>query len=473
MVNRFIMQKIHYTKGILLITVLGMLFISCKKSFLEILPKGRIIATKTTDYDLLLNQLDLINIPSASQVLLGDEVSFIEPFWTGATFKEKQLFKWEPNLYNADEDASETLIPTRNLYVYNKIINEVMDATEGTDLIKKSIQAEAYAGRAWTNFLLIQYFGKPYNQATAATDAGFPLILNADINGKDFSRATVQQIYDQIIADLTTAIPNIASDGVPFRTRMSKCAAQGILAKVYIFMGRYEEALPLLNQSIANLPKSAVATSLVNYTTAFQGAPTTVNDIENIYSKNTSYPYAQAGNRLLWLTPAVASLFQPTDQRFIRQYLSLTFPNGLKLYKRTITATYNNGLRVPDLYLLRAEVKARLNDLAGAKADVEFLRQNRLPAADVAVPPTVAQDKLLLLKFVIEERIREFAVTGYRWFDMRRLSVDPLFGSSSFQHVVYNASGELSETFNFKPERFVLRFSPKILSENPSLVDNP
>ena len=466
-------KKYKYLNTLLLVFVLLTTLASCKKSFLEILPKGRIIATKTSDYDLLLNQLDLINIPSNSQVLLGDEISFIEPGWTGATFKEKQLFKWEPDLYNADEDASETLIPTRNLYIYNKVINEVMDATEGTELTKKSIQAEAYAGRAWTNFLLIQYFGKPYQASTAATDPGFPLINQADINAKNFTRASVQQIYDLIVSDLTNAIPNITSVGVPFRSRMSKAAAQGILAKVYIFMGKYEEALPLLNASIDNLSKSAVNTSLVNYTTAFQGSPTIVNDIENVYAKNMSYPYASAGNRLLWLTPEAAALFKASDQRLIRLYLSTTFPNGLKLYKRTVTGTYNIGLRVPDLYLLRAEVKARLEDLAGAKADVELLRQNRMPAADVPVPAAIAANKPALLKFIIEERIREFAVTGYRWFDMRRLSVDPLFGTNTFQHLVYNATGVVSETFNFKPERFVLRFSPKIMSENPTLQNNP
>jgi len=468
------MKKIYnYTRNLLLITLMLAVLSSCKKSFLEILPKGKIIATKTSDYDLLLNQLDLINIPTTSATVMGDEVSAIEPQWAGATFKEKQLFKWEGDLYNSDEDASETLIPTRNLYVYNKIINEVMGATEGTEVTKKSIQAEAYAGRAWTYFLLIQHFGKPYNPATAATDPGFPLILNADINARDFTRASVQQIYDQIISDLTAAIPNIINDGVPFRSRMSKAAAQGILAKVYVFMGRHAEALPLLNESISNLTKSLVNTTLVNYNTSFQGSPTTVNDLENVYSKNMSYPYGGASNRLLWLTPEVAALYGATDTRLIRLFLATTFPNGLKLYKRTNTLSYNIGLRVPELYLLRAEVKARTEDRAGAVADLLFLRQNRMPATDAAVPAAAAAEKMPLLQFIMEERIREFAVTGYRWFDMRRLSVDPLFSMPVYQHKVYNATGVVSETFNLKPERFVFKFSPKVRAENPTLIDNP
>ncbi len=467
------MRKIYsHIRNFMLIALLATALSSCKDSFLEILPKGKVIATKTADYDLLLNQLDLINIPSFSQVLMGDEVSFVEPGWTGASFKEKQLFKWEGDLYNSDEDASETLIPTRNLYIYNKIINEVMESTEGSEVTKKSIQAEAYAGRAWANFLLIQYFGKPYNAATAATDPGFPLITQADINQNNFNRASVQQIYDQIISDLTTAIPSIISDGVPFRSRMSKCAAQGILAKVYVFMGRYSEALPLLNDAVNNLSKSLVTTTVVNYNTSFQGSPTTVNDLENIYSKNMSYAYGSAGNRLLWLTPEAAALFDPTDTRLTRLFLSGTF-GSQTLYKRTNTLSYNIGLKVPELYLLRAEVKARLDDRAGAVADLLYLRQNRMPAAVAAVPSEASAAIKPLVQFIMEERIREFAVTGYRWFDMRRLSADALFTMPAYQHRVYNASGVVSETFAFNPERFVFKFSPKILAENPSLEDNP
>ncbi len=466
---------IRHTKRMFLLGVLATFLFSCKDSFLEILPKGRVIASKTTDYDLLFNNLDLINFSSNSQVLMGDEVASIEPQWssTGLTYREKQLFKWEGDIYNIDENAAETLSPVKNLYIYNKVINEVMQSTGGSEETKKSLQAEAYAGRAWCNFLLVNYFGKPYTSATATSELAFPLITEADINAQNFTRATVQQMYDLIISDLTTAIPNLLNEGVPHRVRMSKAAAQGILAKVYIFMGRSEEALPLLDASIASLPKSIVNTTLVDYNTSFQGFPTVVNDLENVYVKNMSNSYIAASNRTLWLTPEAAALFGNTDTRKARLFVSTSFPNGLLLYKRTGTSTANIGVRVPELYLLRAEAKARLENLSGAIEDLTFLRRRRMPEADAAVPAAAASTKLPLLQFIMEERIREFAVNGYRWFDMRRLSVDPLFSSVTYQHRVFNTSGEVSETFTLKPERWVFRISPKIMAENPSLINNP
>ena len=461
-----------YSKNLLLFTLLATILVSCKKSFLEILPKGRIIATKTTDYDLLLNNLDFINMGALSQTLMGDEVVAMEPAWSLLNFKDQQAFKWEADLYNVQEDAVETLVPVKGMYIYNKVVNEVMESTEGAEATKKSLQAEALAGRAWTNFLLVNFYGKPYDAATASTDLGFPLMLNADINATDFRRATVQQIYDQIITDLTTAIPNLTNEGVVHRIRMSKAAAQAILAKVYVFMGRPADALPLLNESIANIAKSPLNTGLVNYNTAWPGFPTVVNDVENAYVKNQANGHLSTNTRLLWFTPEVAALFKPTDTRVTRMQTSATF-GSITLTKRINTTTNNIGVKVSEIYLLRAEVKARLDDLAGAKADVEFLRQHRMPAADVPVPTEIAGSKMPMLQYIFDERIREFGMQGYRWFDMRRLSVDPLFTTPTYQHKVYAADGVVKETYTLKPERFVLRFAPKVLAENPNLQDNP
>ncbi|RZK75624.1 MAG: RagB/SusD family nutrient uptake outer membrane protein [Pedobacter sp.] len=465
--------KYKYSKNLLLLTLLLATLVSCKKSFLEILPKGRVIATKTTDYDLMLNNLDLVNMSANNHVLMGDEVVAIEPTWSLQIFKNKQAFKWEADLYNIEEDAAETLTPVKALYIYNKVIQEVLESTEGTEATKKSLHAEALAGRAWVNFMMVNFYGKPYNAATSGTDLGFPLILKADINGQDFKRATVQEMYDQIILDLNTAIPNLLNDGVAHRIRMSKAGAQGILAKVYMFMGRHSEALPLLNESLANVAKSTLGTGLVNYNTAWPGFPTVVNDVENVYVKNMTNIHISANTRLLYFTPATAALFKPSDTRVTRMQATATFPNGLVLSKRINTTTCNIGVRVPELYLLRAEVKARLEDINGAKADLELLRSNRMPAADVPVPATATTGKMPMLNYVLEERTRELALQGARWFDMRRLSVDPLFTMPVYQHNVYSAAGVVIETYTLKPERFVFRFAPKVRGENPNLIDNP
>ncbi len=468
---------INYIRITALALVLTASF-SCKKSFLEIEPKGKLIASKTADYDLLLNNLDLVNMGTDGHVLLGDELVGVDPYFTGTAARIQHLFKWEDDVYNIDEDAPETLLPIRNLYTYNMIINEVLNSQDGTEAQKKSLQAEALAGRAWTYFLLINYYGKPYKESTAATDPGFPLITEANINGTDFTRASVKEVYDQIVSDLTTAIPNLTSVSVAHRLRMSKSAAQGMLAKVYIFMGKFSEALPLLNSSISTLSNSTALTAmtgLYDFNVVNPGNPTAQNDQENAFSKTIFNVYTSSGSNVVMLTPAAAALYGSSDLRLSRWYASFTFAGSSTVLLRRITgySTYF-GVRVPDLYLLRAEVKARLDDLGGAKADVEALRVKRMPAADAPVPATIASQKVPLLQFIMDERIREFAVQGYRWFDMRRLSVDPLLSlPANTVHQVYSATGTVSATYTLRSERLTLRIPKKIMAENPRMQDNP
>jgi hypothetical protein len=78
------------------------------------------------------------------------------------------------------------------------------------------------------------------------------------------------------------------------------------------------------------------------------------------------------------------------------------------------------------------------------------------------------------VKFIIEERRREFAGQGFRWFDMRRLSVDPLFaGQQQFTHTLYNADGTVKATYQLKPERLVMRFGQALVTQTPGFTNNP
>lgn len=457
------------------LVIIVLVVTSCTKSFLEVKPKGKVIAERTYHYDQMLNNLDLINMgTNMGQVVLGDEVAAVEPQWSVATYREKQLFRFLPDLYSTNEDAVETTLPVKNLYIYNKVIDEVMESTEGSEEQKKSILGEALTGRAWVNFLLVNYYGKPYDPATAATDLAFPLITDANINQTDFPRATVQEMYDLIISDLKAAIPDIISVGVTHPARMSQVAARGILAKVYVFMGKFDEALPLLNEAIDNVSLSTFGTKLLDYNTSFPGFPTAATDLENIISKYTFNSYVGSGTSAFWLTPAATTLYGSTDVRLTRWYDTKTYTNGVKIIKRKGSYSSYIGLRVPELYLLRAEVKARLDDLSGAVADLEYFRKRRMPAAAATVPTAIAAARLSLLQFIMEERIREFAMWGYRWFDMRRLSVDPLFTTPTYKHNVYAETGDVKETFTLDvPKRFVFRIPPKILAENPTMEDNP
>ena len=155
---------------ILLFACLGL--VCCKKSFLEIQPKSKLIATLTSDYDRLLNNVSLMNTALEDMVPLSDDVAALNTYFNNSSFKVQQLFKWEPDAYT-DNQIDAQFVLVKQIYTFNKIINEVPNSLEGTPETKLAIQSEARAGRAWCYLMLINFYGKPYNAATAATDPGF------------------------------------------------------------------------------------------------------------------------------------------------------------------------------------------------------------------------------------------------------------------------------------------------------------
>ncbi|HWV66221.1 RagB/SusD family nutrient uptake outer membrane protein [Chitinophaga sp.] len=459
----------------------------CQKSFLEVTPAGKIIAEKTNDYNLLLNSLTLGNQFMTHSQAMGDEMAAIEPYYSGITLQQQRSFQWEDNIYEPNEDAPEITYPTKALYVYNVVINEVLNSTGGTAGEKEALQAEALAGRAWVYLQLVNTFAKPFNSATAATDPGFPIVKEANVTMNSFPRATVKEVYDFIVDDLKAAIPNLSP--TPYhRFRMSRPAAEALLGKTYLFMGMYNEALEQLTAAMTDLAASTYPVRLYDYNITFgpggQFLPVTIfgptlpnlyNNEESLYSRQTMGDWTTASNALP-LSPATVALYGQSDLR--RNFMStIPYPSGaafpLGMARKAGPFSPIIGMVVPDIYLMRAEVKARLNDLPGAKADIEALRVKRMPAADAPVPDAISTNKNTLVKFILEERIREFAGLGYRWFDMRRLSVDPDFKSTvNTKHIVYSATGEAQSTFTLRPERLTFKIPPKVLSQNPGMVDN-
>jgi tetratricopeptide (TPR) repeat protein len=461
---------------------------SCQDSFLDVLPKGKLIAEKTADYDMLLNTVSLVNMGTYAQALMGDEIASVSSYYSGMNLRDKLLFQWADEINQDNEDAAEMTVPMQNLYLYNKIINEVMDSKEGTETEKKSLRAEALAGRAWTYFLLINYYGKPFDASTASSDPGFPIMTRSDITSNKYTRVSVQNVYDFIIDDLTKAIPDLPE--LTHRLRMSKPAAEGLLGKVYAFMGNFESALKAFNEAFADINEARISLELYNYNTAFTTGgsfypvsatngptyPTAPNNTESLYGKQFTSAIPTTRCQVV-LSPKTLELFGSNDMRlnFYTPYppnSNVLLPLGTK--RRFGPTTVQIGVLLPDLYLLRAECKARMNDLSGAVKDLETLRAKRMPVGDAAIPNSIASNKLSLIQYILEERIREFAEQGFRWFDMRRLSVDPLFTSPTYTHVIYSAEGSIVDTYTLNaPNRLTLRIPPKVISQNPGMENNP
>lgn len=482
-------------KKIILYTAILIGSASCKNSWLELTPQGTTIAEATGDYDKLMNQANYYNAGMYTggwddMQIMGDEVAAESDVFSGNLINDR-LFQWKDTVYSVNDYTNNffnSMLTQR--YAYNLVVAEVMDSKGGTEQQKKELRAQAMATRAWIHFQLVNLYGKPYVASTAATDPGFPVVTAADISLKTYSRGTLQASYDFITKELTDAIPDL--NPVPSsNVRMSKPAAQTFLGKTYMFMGRFTDALPYLQDAL-NSVKTTGMSSLYDYNKEFgpggsflpidpyngpKAPQFTFTDVkESIFYRTFVGLNAEQG---LVLTDQARALFGANDLR-LKLYTNTNL-NGVarasgRLRKFTNWSAYRyirNGLELPELYLLLAECKARVNNLSGAVADVEALRKSRMPAADAAVPSAIAGNQNALIRFIMEERVREFAMDGYRWFDMRRMSVDPVFAGTTFTHTLYNTTNGTSTTYTLQPNRFTLKIPGKIMELNPGMPDNP
>ncbi|RAJ81839.1 SusD-like starch-binding protein associating with outer membrane [Chitinophaga dinghuensis] len=467
-------------------------FISSCNKFLDIVPKGKDTPSTLAQYNGLMNNTNLINLSGTrknadgsetstgvvtASVAMGDDYIASPVYLEQLGMKAINGYKWDAQLYLPSDDAPEWGAFYSQIYNYNLIANNVMATPDTAITKKKAILAEARIGRAYMHFMLANYFGKPYNPATSATDPAVPLVTVADVTQTNFRRSTVQEIYDFVLREILESV-NDLPDQTQNRLRMGKAAGYYILGQVYLYMAKYEDAKGALVKSMDYTKNSSITLQLFNYNTkmsewynpalpAFGASsyPTLQQSDEVIYLKQVillDYVFSNTCG----ISPATMALFDPADQR-LKFFYNRTFMSGvseLPYFSRTAPYSVNYGADMTGLFLMLAECKARTGDLSGAINDIQTFRQSRMPATIAAVN---ISDADMLIKFIIDERKREYAGTGLRWFDMRRLSNDPLFKNVTYTHT-YG-----TETFTLTPERMVLRIPAKILNQNPNMQDNP
>lgn len=486
---------------ILVMPILICITLSGCKKFLEVEPKGKTLAKTLEHYNGLFNNtylngfqnLKFTATSNAATGELGYSFSILgeveAPFYMSddimanpSTFQnytqiKQKSYKWADDIYLPDDNPAEWGTMYIHNYVYNVIANGVMNAEGGTEAEKRALQSEARIARAYMHFWVAQLFAKPYNEGTAANDPGVPIVTEATTEAKGFERASVKEVYDFIIKEINESIPSLNLNTVS-RGRIGQLAAYSILGEVYFNMAKYNEALIPLRKAADLVASSKVNISLYDYNIkandwfipflanmGLSGFPNPYDSFETIYVKQTAAPVYSAFSSLTVLTPETYALFETNDQRKKAFSNKGLFSSSLQLpgYQRSGPLTVNLGATLPNLYLMKAECEARNGQLAEAEKDLETLRENRMPAAEAQVQYA---DQQALVKLILRERLMEFAATGRRWFDMRRLYADPVYNNIRGSRTIEGATYTLNEN------RLTLRIPPMILNYNPSMPNN-
>ncbi|MDR2284306.1 MAG: RagB/SusD family nutrient uptake outer membrane protein [Sphingobacterium sp.] len=296
------------------------------------------------------------------------------------------------------------------IYRANAIIKGVEEG-DFEDEIKRRALGEAHFMRSLWYFHMVNLFG----------DA--PLITGLDLDKNKLApRGSVASIYDLIVADLKAAVellPPNYSVGKIQRVRANKWAATALLARVYLYLGKYSEAESLASDVIEQNGVYKLSSNLNSVFT--HGSDETIFAIDVSLSGATyvgSMTIPNPGTTpAIVIHPTLLSLFEAGDKRKIAWIGFSAGQDFLSKFKvRSGSGNeYDVVLRLPEQYLIRAEARAQLENIQGAEDDINKVRQ-RANVSNVKL----TDKNQALLAVEKERRMEYFGEWSHRWFDLKR-----------------------------------------------------
>ncbi|HEY0176252.1 MAG TPA: RagB/SusD family nutrient uptake outer membrane protein, partial [Pedobacter sp.] len=288
---------------------------------------------------------------------------------------------------------------------------------------------------------LSQVFAPPYLPSTAASELGIPLRLESDVNIPS-KRSTLQQTYDQILADLKEAeglLPNSAL----YITRPSKNATDALLARIYLSMEDYPNALLYADKSLK------LSSALIDFNTI---SPT-ASPLLPVYAANPEmliHSSIGGTNTAMFVDRDFYDSYAANDLR-----KTIYYTDNVTSVVMRATYFYTSswdGLANDEMYLIRAEAYARTGKPTEAMADLNTLLKNRY--VNTVVNPymnrTAASADDALVQ-ILTERRKELNRRGLRWSDLRRLNHDDRF-KTTITHVLGG------KTYTLEPNSYKYTF---------------
>ena len=362
----------------------------------------------------------------------------------------------------------------------------------------------AFFYRAYSYLFLARYFGDAYNAATAGTDLSVPLVTVYDQNARP-ARATQQQIYDQVKADLDSAailLKGRVPDGKFPIIRPTIDAVYALYARYYLdikdFANAADYAQRVIDRGIYKLASSAAEfnaefvedegtepilqyfasytespNSLINYTRITKASNRDVYTPYFLPSAKLLDAYDEGDLRLAnWFSPAddsaypiymTGSVHVNSDVKVFTKfqgnisYTNQPFPQGQQAIK---------PFRISEMYLIAAE--ALFQNSQQVKA-LEML--NALQTARGATPTTnISMDAIQ------KEWFRETAGEGQRLWCLKRWGIgfNGRKGQSAAlaEGLIYTGEYYTDRNVPAGDYHFTLPIPTYEMKVNPNLVQN-
>ena len=408
------------------------------------------------------------------------------------------IFSWDERMY-------EDLIGLQGMNSWAKFYTRIMgcntvleylERVKGEQATKENVRGQALTMRAWSYFFLVNLHGLPYTVGDPRENPGVPLKLNMGVDDSYFTRASVFDVYEQIENDLLTGIKLMDENRLNVTLyKASPLMAKALLSRVYLYMGKWDEAAAYATEVLNEKPVLTVLAQGADwdyYTFTRLYDLDVSTEVLWIYESretvNAFFSYGGYDHRPVFsMSDDLIDSFEEDDLRLISGHeRGMDFTTYQTYYcfgyKGTATGKGSKGIRTGEVYLNRAEaniqkyMETRDNSYRTvALADLNTLRASRYNILeevyvnieeradiDVSTPES-------LYKFYQEERRRELDFEDHRWFDLRRM------GMPRIEHKFFVDSENDAQVFVLEANSpwYVLPIPTEARDRNPYLQQNP
>lgn len=478
--------------SVIVVLALAVVLLPACKRYTEITPKGSSLLNRVSDLDMLLNYNftasvaagDTLSAKSTAQAAfsaydVGTLVNDTYPYSINVPSlisSKQQSLNYALTVYDEAVDRK-TLAVTdikyeKIYFIINNVCNVVLkqaDNASGDRTKANQLKAEAYILRAYLHYLLVNFYAKGYNAATAATDGGIPYVKEDNVVTTPNTKSTVAEVYANIQADIKAAFALNSLPKIPVNNmRVGLGFAYAVQAQVLITVRDFAGALAAANQSLAinstiNDDRLFGPVGSLTFAKPMMTAPENLfymgyqgNPLISTPSLEITNNYYEPGN----IIDSYVKPYYPGDNPF-----SAVPGSRLWLYSAATYAINTAGMTTSDTYLIKAECLARAGDLGGALSIINLIRQNRIhPSvyADVSAGTEGGVMALLMKTFRIEG-----LYSMHNFLNIKRWNTDDVY-KQTISRTLFGV------TYSLKPESslWIFPFPQSATSYNPDLTQN-
>lgn len=403
---------------LLLQVIILLTFSSCHKAFLEEPTSKALVIPKTfQDLNALLQYTNDMNSGAFFSMLADGDFILTDEYFLSTAPVERTTYLWKADIYETMKFHGAWRLPYLQILNANVVL-EGLGKINPLDVSQQelnTLRGNALFFRAMAYTELVLNFTPPYKPSEAGKLLGLPIRKSSNVS-EIVQRSNLKETMEFVLQDLIDASV-LLPDKAARISLPGKTAAYTLLSRTLLGMQEYDRSLSFAKEALK------IQSELLDYRNIPIQLPFTFND-----------PFIVPNKEIVFHQRGGTSMFTGQSAQLRMDFYNSYKLNDLRKTRlfdsdRNFIGNYSgttlifSGITNNEAWLTAAECAARLDKIEDALYYLNHLCENRY---DNTFVPYQSTNNKEILGWILDERRKEL-VTRSRWFDLRRLNLEPEF----------------------------------------------